>query len=189
MRKWLFFLLVTVPVMAFSQGRYLLMILPADKDTSFLTRDFSYRRAFTDTIERNNEMKNLLGKLLKSGFLEATFQNFTHDSSRLTARLLVGKQWEWAALENGNVDEVMLNRIGFRERLYEKKPFRTEQVNQLMESILQYCENNGYPFASVKLDSISENDEQLAAKIFLQKNKLITIDSLSIKGDVKIAKA
>jgi len=184
-----FLILFLVPASLFAQGRFSLQIIPADKDTSFLTRDFSYRRNFTDIISRDNEMKSLLGKLFKNGFLEATFQNFTHDSIHLKVSLQVGKQWQWASLENGNVDEVILSRIGFRERLYDKKPFHPDQVQQLMEAILEYCENNGYPFASVKLDSISESDEHLAAKIFLQKNKLITIDSISIKGDVKIAKA
>jgi len=188
-RKGLLFILVIFPAFVFSQGRFSLQVIPADKDTSFLTRDFSYRRAFTDTIARNMEMKSLLSKLFKSGFLEATFQNFTIDSGNLKATLLIGKQWEWASLRNGNVDAAILSRIGFRERLYDKKPFRPDQVNQLMEAILDYCENNGYPFASVKLDSISEDNQHLEAQLFLQKNKLITIDSLSIKGNAKIAKA
>ena len=189
MKKWLLFILMIFPALVFSQGTFRLQILPIDKDTSFLTRDFSYRRTFTDTIARNIEMKSLLSKLFSSGFLEATFQNFMRDSGNLKASLFIGKQWEWASLRNGNVDAGILNRIGFRERLYDKKPFRPDQVNQLMEAILDYCENNGYPFALVKLDSISENNQHLDARIFLQKNKLVTIDSISIKGDVKIAKA
>ncbi len=133
-------------------------------------------------------MQSLMGELYNHGYLQATFQEFSHDSTKLKATLFIGSLWEWASLKNGNVDDIILNRIGFKERLYEDKPFQPQQIHQLTESILGYCENNGYPFATVYLDSISIRDQKLSAKVFLSKNQLVTLDSLSIVGDAKIAK-
>ena len=170
-------------------AQFTLRIVTADKDTSFLTREFSYRRSFSDTISRHLELREMITKLYSRGYLEATYHSFRKDSNDLVATLLIGQQWKWASLKNGNVDEVILNRVGFRERLYKNEPLHPEEINRLLENILEYCENNGYPFASLKLDSIYSNEGELNAGIYLQKNNLITIDSISITGDAKIAKS
>ena len=187
MRTSLFILLCCCSISVSAQ--LLLHVTPADKDSSFLTRDFSYKKSFSDTASRHQELQTLLGKLYKNGYLEATYQNFTRDSNKLNSTLFIGNEWQWASLKNGNVDDIILSRIGFRERLYEDKPFQPQQIGEINEAILGYCENNGFPFASVRLDSILIADKKLSARIFLDKNKLITIDSLTIVGDAKIAKA
>ncbi|MFI5134939.1 MAG: hypothetical protein ACHQD9_03700, partial [Chitinophagales bacterium] len=189
MKRKIFLILLLFPVYLHAQRNFSLHIIASDKDSSFFTHDLSYRNSFTDTLSRHKELQSLLGKLYKNGYLEATFQTLKKDSNALAATLYVGEKWGWASLKNGNVDDVILNRIGFRERLYDNKPFQLQQINQLTETILEYCENNGYPFASVRLDSIAVSDQKLSAKIFLDKNKLVTIDSLSIIGDAKIAKS
>src|SRR5450432_2084824 len=116
-----FLILFFLPAGLYAQHNFSLEVIPLDKDTSFLNRDYSYRRVFADTVARNSEMKNVLAKLFKNGFLEASFQNFARDTTHVSATLLIGKQWEWASLSNGNVDEVILNRMGFKERLYDGK--------------------------------------------------------------------
>lgn len=188
MRK-LFLLLLMFPAFSHAQRTYSLLVSPVDKDSSFLSRDFSYRRAFGDTSTRQKELALLMNKLNNGGYLEAGYAHFRYDSNKLTAELKTGPLWKWANLQNGNVDEVILSRIGFRERLYENRPFQPDQISRLSDALLDYCENNGFPFASVKLDSFSVSDQQLSAKIFLDKNKLVTIDSLNIVGDAKIAKS
>ncbi|MEO6167491.1 MAG: hypothetical protein ABIO46_05600, partial [Chitinophagales bacterium] len=187
MRYVLFIILLFSGAALHAQGTVLLKIIPADKDTSFLTKDFSYKRNFPDTLSRTIEMKRLLSRLYKQGFLEATFTGFKSDSNRLFATLYTGKQWEWASIRNGNADDLILDRIGFRERLYSGKPFSSEEVSALLNELLTYCENNGYPFAAVRIDSLKVQDQQLSAKIFVNKNKLITIDSIDVKGDAKIS--
>lgn len=181
----LLFMLIHTCVSA--QGNYSLRIIPADKDTGFLEKEFSYHRNFTDTVTRSTALKELLGKLYQKGYLEASYDSFHRDSANLTAFLFVGHQWEWANLSNGNVDDVLLDRIGFRERVYDGKPFSISQLNKLTNEILTYCEDNGYPFAAVRLDSIKAENQQISAKIFLTKNKVITIDSIIVKGDARIS--
>jgi hypothetical protein len=164
-----------------------LKIFPTDKDTGFLTKDFSYERSFIDSVSRKSELQDLLIRLYHQGFLEASYTSFQEDSTALAAGLFIGNQWMWATLSNGNVDEIILDRIGFKEKLYNSRPIDMVKISQLMNGLLTYCENNGYPFASVHLDSIRVEQVQLHAKIFLTKNKLITIDSIMVKGNVKIA--
>jgi hypothetical protein len=181
----LFFMAIQLNCLA--QGPYTLKIVLADKDSSFFKRDFSYKSLFPDTLARNAELKNFLFRCYEEGYLEASYRDFQKDSLSETAIIFIGNKWEWLHLRNGNVDDVILDRIGFKERLYSGKPVNYTQVNGLLNDILIYCENNGYPFAVVRLDSLKAVDGILSAGIFLNKNKLITVDSILTKGSAKIA--
>lgn len=187
MRFLIFILLLLATYNLHAQGNFLLRIIPADKDTGFLTKDFAYKRNQRDSMSAVAEMRSLLNKLYEKGFLEATYSSIIADSMRLSATLYTGNQWRWASLSNGNADEVMLDRIGFREKLFDGSTFSSEGVAGMMDKLLTYLENNGYPFASVKLDSLHIQEQQLHAKIFVTKNKLITVDSINVKGDAKIS--
>ena len=84
------------------------------------------------------------------------------------------------------MDEGVLSIIGFREKLYSNKPLYFKNVKRVEEKLITYYENNGYPFASVKLDSIIIGDGNISAQLYLEKNVLEKIDSVVIKGNAKI---
>ncbi|MFH1321609.1 MAG: BamA/TamA family outer membrane protein [Bacteroidota bacterium] len=123
-------------------------------------------------------------------------------SSMLIAYINPGGIYKWATIKPGNVDEGILSKVGFREKLYSNKPINYKEVRKLHEKLLTYCENNGYPFAWVKLDSVKFSDTLLEesvtlfktvprlnlieAQLNLAKNIEVHIDSIIIKGDAKI---
>jgi len=187
MRYLIIFFLLFYCVSTAAQEKYYLNINAADKDSGFLTKGFSYEKEFADTTTRTAELKKLLTKLYEKGYLETAYYFAGGDSSTVSYSLFIGIQWQWAKLYNGNIDAVILDRIGFREKLYSGKPFSISQVIALLNEILGYCENNGYPFASVYLDSFKIDHNNLSARIFLLKNKLITIDSIKVQGNVNIS--
>jgi outer membrane protein assembly factor BamA len=57
-----------------------------------------------------------------------------------------------------------------------------------MNKIITYYENNGYPFASVKLDSLETSKEEIKAVLNIEKNKYFKLDSLVIQGSAKVNK-
>ncbi len=85
------------------------------------------------------------------------------------------------------MDEGVLSEIGFREKLYTNKPVSYRDVKRLQEKLITYYENNGFPFASIKLDSIVVRDDQFLAVMNLQKHSEQKIDSITITGNAKIA--
>ena len=106
-----------------------------------------------------------------------------------TAFLHVGKSYEWAALRGGNVDKPFLEKSGFREKFYNKQPIRFSDIETLKKNIIEQAENNGFPFAQIKLDSIVVIENKVEATLFLEKNKPAFFDSLNWKGSVKISKS
>lgn len=141
-----------------------------------------------DPKERENELSKLIFSLQESGFLLVNLDSIKNTNSTTVAYFTLGKWFKWATLKKGNLDEVLINRIGFNEKLYRNKIYRPKEIARLLEKILIEEENSGYPFASVKLDSIEIRNDTVSASIHLEANNRCTIDSLIIKGTSQISR-
>jgi len=155
-------------------------------DSPDVLKKIPYKKQFISKASRDKELQNVLFTCYDNAFLTASFDSLITDSLSLRAYLNVGTQYKWAYLKKGNVDEGVLSEIGFREKLYSNKPVSFKNVKRVQEKLITYYENNGYPFASVKLDSIVITKGIIAAQLKLTKNAEIIIDSIVIKGNAKI---
>ena len=134
-----------------------------------------------------NELTIILNQLQQNAFLTATTDSIIIDSNFYHVFIHLGKTYKWTSLTNKNIDEEILSKIGFRDKLYNNKPFNESQLKNFFKKIILFYENNGYPFASIKLDSLSIEGNKLSAQLFLDKNRLYKIDSVLIKGNATIS--
>ncbi|MCH8903849.1 MAG: hypothetical protein IIA45_08050 [Bacteroidetes bacterium] len=158
----------------------------SDKDTTFLRKQFEYQRNFLDSFSIHRELNRLLLELYDYGYLSARYDSVETDSNEFTAYLTIGDVFKWITLKNVNLDAGMLSHVGYREKLYSDKPFGYKQLRLMFEEILKYAEDNGYPFASIKMDSIVISGNSISARLYIKKNQLIIIDSIHVVGDVNI---
>ena len=158
----------------------------AEKDAALLKK-IPFKKSFPSKAECDKEMQNVLFACFDNAYLTASYDSIYQDSLSTKAYLSFGAQYKWANLKNGNVDEGVLSEIGFREKVYSNKPVYFKSVKRMQEKLISYYENNGYPFASVKLDSIVVSGENISAKLQLTKNAIEKLDSVVIKGTAKIA--
>ncbi len=186
-----FFFLFISPLITFSQkiattipSTYYLEIYSFNNP--LLLSKISYKKTFPNTADRDKELNKVLFNCYDNAYLTATYDSLVKDSSLLKVYLNSGLQYQWAYLKNGNIDEGVLSETGFREKLYTDKPLYYKNVKGLQEKLITYYENNGYPFASVKLDSIIISQNSIAAQLWLTKNTEEKIDSVVIKGNAKI---
>lgn len=169
----------------FSQKNYSLEI-HSKKDATLLKK-IPYKKQFVSTSERDKELQNVLFACFENAYLTAAYDSVSLDSLSMKVYLNFGAQYKWANLKPGNVDEGVLSEIGFREKLFSNKPLYYKNVKRIQEKLITYYENNGYPFASVKLDSIVITEEKISAVLNLTKNGEIKIDSVVINGTAQIA--
>lgn len=141
---------------------------------------------YTDSLTLRNALNALLIELRNDAYLTASVDSLYWQDTMVIADLHAGPQYEWTELTNGNVETAFLDQVGFREKLFNKKPFRYTELINIQEKLLNYAENNGYPFASVWIDSIYFNNEKISAQLFMQRNKLIFFKELNIVGNAKI---
>ena len=200
-RAWfLLFSFVTLSgVEAYTQKLLSLEIKSASSEgvpsgPSGILNKISYKKSFLSKTERDREIQNVLFSLYDNAYLSASVDSVVELPSPVgegaggeAVYIKTGEQYKWARLRKGNVDEGVLSAVGYREKLFKGKPLYFKDVRKLHEKILTYCENNGYPFASVKLDSLVISESSLSACINLQKNNLIKIDSVVNHGTAKIS--
>jgi outer membrane protein assembly factor BamA len=156
-------------------------------DNSSLLKRISYRTRSESKAERIKDMQGVLLTLYDNAYLAATFDSLITDSLKLTAYLHIGVPYKWAHLSKGNVDELALTEAGFREKIYFGKKLNYKEVRTVLEKIIVYYEDNGYPFAAVRLDSVKILDNAITATMRVDKKKLVKIDSLIVKGSSAIS--
>jgi outer membrane protein assembly factor BamA len=134
------------------------------------------------------DLNNIISSFRSEGYLLADVDSIIYDSLFCSASLHSGAKYKWAHLSKGNLDADLLASTGFHERMYANIVFTPKEVSSLMEKVLTYCDNNGYPFARVKLDSVVIQDNAISAQLKVTKHRLIKIDSFLIIGNANIKK-
>jgi translocation and assembly module TamA len=132
------------------------------------------------------ELNNLIVFFQSKGYLLAYADTLEQNEQQLTVSINTGEQLKWARLKMGNLNPSLASKVGFSEKLYLQKPFSGRQLAQLKERIINYYENNGYPFANIKLDSVSIEDNVLSAVLNVQKNHFFKLDSVVVVGNARL---
>ncbi len=192
MERFIVFLLFCFSTLnSFAQKNFSLNIQLVDtlqlEEFSKIKKQLFSQKLFRDTNSCNRELQSILLKLNNNGYLAAGFDSIRFDSVSYNVKLFLGERYEWMSLSKGNVDEGFLNGSGYKQKLYDGKSISYDQVKKLREKIIINCQNNGYPFASIQLDSIEMNKNAISAKLNLDKNKFIRFDSVLVKGNATIA--
>lgn len=94
----------------------------------------------------------------------------------LTFQLQPGNQHYWKAIKQGNVPDDWWKKLGAPPLFY-SGPYAW------METLVKSMENEGFPFASVRIDSIEAEDTYLTGVFELDKGPLILWDSLKVSGE------
>lgn len=131
--------------------------------------------------------QQLIGQFRENSYLTASIDSIvfrTKDSAIVF--LYVGDQFKWSQLNKGNISDEALSKINFRENIYFNRPFRGNETSLFLEGLLEYYENNGYPFAQVNLVVNGFAEEGIIAELNVIKGPEYNIDSIIINGDSKV---
>ncbi len=138
-------------------------------------------------ININNTVKNINQQLYKNAYLTAHIDSIISDSTTYFLHYHLGKQIKWVNLTTKTIDEGILSKIGFRDKIYNNRPFNQNQLKRFFDKVISFYENHGYPFASIQLDSVQITDYNLSANLSINKNQLYKIDSVAIKGNATVS--
>lgn len=126
-----------------------------------------------------------LNFLLSKGYLEATIDSCSSFGDTTFCPITVGKSYRWAMLSGSGIPVEIASSARFRDKLYTDRPITPRQVARLFEGLLRHAENNGYPFASVRFDSLHTTEDGLRAQVVLNKGRLVKFDSVLVRGTAK----
>lgn len=150
-------------------------------------KQFKYNAQFPDSSSARKELKDQIDLLKLRGYFNIELTNYRFSNETLYAQIIIGKLYKGIYLENGNIPQDLISQLGLKEQVRKEKPLALKSYQRFYTDILSYYESNGYPFASLYLDSLQSINNDFKAKIFIQPNKNIIIDTLRLVGSAKIS--
>ena len=184
-----FILLLIFPCMAATEifgqspGRKLIIF---SSDTASFLPAVKYRKEHPDAGTAGKELRLFIQELRKSGYAEASADSVFERTDTLFADVHAGPKYVWEHFEREDPEDALSTAAGFREKEYQGKPFNAEELEVLRERILTFAENNGYPFASVAVDSLTMKNGKVQAKLHTQPGPFIVFDSIKLAGTTRL---
>ncbi len=187
-KNFLLYKLLTLLIILFSSTvfsqNYILEIMPS----SMLEKEvLNYKKKHKDSTSIYLEIEKFIAQKHQSGYLSASFDSIIFDSIYVNAYFFRGEKYLLKEINFIDIDKNTLNKIGIKQKKLENKPFSFEKINTLNEQILEYYENNGYPFVSTKIDTAIFNEKNISLSIIVNKNKFYKIDSIYVLGETDIS--
>jgi outer membrane protein assembly factor BamA len=140
---------------------------------------------FPDSLQRAVRIQMIFQELYVNGFLGAKEYDRQLKGDTLSIKIATGVVFNWVELKRGNLDPVLLPRSGFDQKSFENRPFQYQEIANLFDKILSQLENEGFPFAAMKLDSLTRNENGFSGSLNLDIGPYITFDTLKISGNSK----
>lgn len=136
-----------------------------------------------DSIQLFRKLESVLQDDLINGYALAGYDSIVFKTENIAAYYNKGEKYIWDNLnfKIPDLPDKMSN--GFTGR---KKAFNQLKLKTFTNKLLNYYADRGYPFASIKLDSVIFKDNFVSANLEINKGAHYTFDSLIIKGDPKI---
>ncbi|MEO5892820.1 MAG: BamA/TamA family outer membrane protein [Ferruginibacter sp.] len=167
--------------------KYLLIIKYIDKDTSFNPQALQLQTAFAGRIQCSDYINKLPSILNLKGYPAASVDSVYYDSTAANVQVFLGTQQYLVQLHTEKIDKKALDLSGFTDKDFINKPVNIAQLEIIKERVLTYYETIGYPFAGVFLDSVQLTGGGMSAALKVNTGPLYHIDSIRIKGKVKIS--
>lgn len=170
----------------FSQTKYSAQYILSGKDTLDNVHQLGLKTVFENKESAQKYINQLPVTLFSKGFPAASVDSVFYDSLNARIKLYLGEKYKWAEIATDSIDKNVLETTGWNDREFENKALNFSQVQSQEQKIIEYYENNGYPFAEVALQNIEINNDNIKAVLQVNKGPLYHIDSIHLYGKVKI---
>jgi outer membrane protein assembly factor BamA len=159
----------------------------SDADSS-LKLSIGLKEKFTSRIEATSYINIIPDVLYSKGYITASLDSLRMDSTMASVQLFLGQQYHWAKINTRPADEDILSALRWPQSSFKDAAMDWATVKNWQEQILNYLENNGYPFAQVSLDSITIQQNGVEALLKINRGYLYKLDSVQVLGNAKISR-
>ena len=179
--------LVIVALSFRSSAQYKMQIEPVDKDSSFIRQTFRLQNEFKSQSACFEYINRLPAFLKAKGYPNVSIDSIASDSLLAVVHLYVGETFYGATIKLDSVDQKILEGVGWTKKKTAGHTMDFKQLESLKMKILEYLENNGYPFARVDVDSVDLTTENFYGILKVEKGPLYRIDSIRNLGTARIS--
>ncbi len=173
-------------VESYSQQKTKLYLLPSNPEDKHILKKIKFKTEAANELDVMHEVSNIQNQLFSHGYLLASIDSICGDSIKKNIFSDPGGKYILKKLSIHNIEKLALRNSGLKPKHFRNSAFNYDRLAKLLNRLLTYYEDNGYPFATVKLDSVEIQNDTIEASLQLIKNDLISIDTLIITADANI---
>ncbi|MBD0296154.1 MAG: BamA/TamA family outer membrane protein [Flavisolibacter sp.] len=156
-------------------------------DSAQQRSDVGLEHHFPSAIAAAEYVAQLPVYLQNKGFVSSSIDSVQRDSLQANVHLFLGEQYQWAHLYTLSADEDLLQAVRWNNRQFSGAGVNFSNLQATQNSLLNYLEEHGYPFAKIYLDSISINNNEVTALLKINRGPLYKVDSIRVYGDAKVS--
>lgn len=140
------------------------------------------RSNFKDTTALKNELKRIDYSLKSAGYINYKIISDTTEGTLRKIKYNYNEIWTWERLRIDEQLQTYLPKNNFNTITAQGKVVKENILTESIENILNYAEDNGYPFAEIYFDSLQTNNRKVNATLRLKLNPYIQFDTISINN-------
>ena len=159
------------------------------RDTLINPQSLGVKNVFSSENDRILHIENMLKQQRANGYLSFSIDSVRIDSVSADIWIYIGNQYKWKKIKIHKSDNLFFDLMGWNSQIFEGKWVSFEKLDDFKSNGIKYLENNGYPFAKLKLDSINLNEGAVEGTWLLDKGPRYKIDSITVSGNVSISKS
>lgn len=163
-----------------------LTVQKSDKDTFFHPQSFPDTILFSDCSAALQHINHWIAQNKNDGYWSASIDQLSTTDTSVILTCFLGKKFNNIQLVFSKEIEQMLHQFSILDVHNNAVSIAVNKINPLKENIIALCEQSGYPFVSVFLDSVVINDSQISSRLNIQKGPLYHIDSIRLIGKAKL---
>lgn len=135
----------------------------------------------------HQELKSIQKNKISQGYWAWSVDSIVQKKQTYFAYISEGEAYKWDKI-NLKVNEGLAMKSGVNFNGFQNKSVNLTQVMDVLDKIIIYHEQNGYPFAKVHFNQLSLDSNKILLDLELKSGALIVFDTLVIQGDIKISK-
>ena len=170
-----------------AHAQYALHVKFSSSDSLIRSTSLGIPPSFKDRTDCTEYIYKLTDILRKKGFTAASVDSIQFDSTAAFLQLYIGERFTWSHINTRPEDVSLLENAGWNTKKWLGKPAEPGVLHLEEIQLLNYLENNGYPFARISLDSVSIFQGAIQGLLKLEKGPLYKIDSIRVIGSAKIS--
>ena len=165
------------------------VVLTDSTINSFIDDNFVASLEAKDSLSFLSSVQTDISNLWTSGYLTSSLDTVVIANDTMKAFIHVGEQYVFGDIQVTNEQQGIVSAAGLKNVRWKDKLINQSRIKNYTETLLTYLENNGYPFAKVRLDSTVINDGRLDGQLLLEKKQFVPFDSINILGGVDIRRS
>lgn len=147
------------------------------------------KRKFKDSLAVLDYLEKMWLTDISKGFPLASCDSLVWERNKLRVKYYRGPSYNKIRVLIAEKDEDFIRSIpSLSEKALGNMSYDGQRLKEVLESVLSYCENNGYPFAKVGLNRAKSVADEVHVDLQINTGPYVEIKSIEVKGEAAVAK-